>query len=219
MTPDRARWSASDAVRFALEGAALWREERALPNAVARDALLLLAGPPFEVRVAGGTEDLASTVAGALVEGVVAGPLDPTAFAVDVAALGGLVAAAAGCAHVVVRVEHELGGRCPVFHQDNYRMRLLCTYAGPGTEWLPEDLVDRSQLGLRGRTPPEANAAIALGEPQRCRPGEVMIIKGARYDGGHDALVHRSPPPQLGPRLFVAIDPVESERPPLARLA
>lgn len=31
---------------------------------------------------------------------------------------------------------------CPRFHADRGPMRLLCTYRGPGTEWLPDHAVD-----------------------------------------------------------------------------
>ena len=36
---------------------------------------------------------------------------------------------------------------CRLFHQDNYRQRLLCTYKGPGTEWLEHSNVNREALG------------------------------------------------------------------------
>jgi hypothetical protein len=36
---------------------------------------------------------------------------------------------------------------CPRFHTDFVPARLICTYGGPGTEWLPEFAVDRKRLG------------------------------------------------------------------------
>jgi hypothetical protein len=190
------------------EGALLWRRERAMPPSLQAYATGLLAGPWFEIR--------ARTDVG-LVESAVderlsaVGPGDPAGrrqLAADVAELAGLLAASAGCDAVNVRLEHDPGGRCPVFHQDSNVVRLLCTYAGPGTEWLPEDRCDRSQLGLQGRTPAEANEAIALGAPIRAQVGEVLLACGARSGAGGAGLVHRSPAPDLGPRVLVAIDPV-----------
>jgi hypothetical protein len=40
-------------------------------------------------------------------------------------------------------LSHEM---CPRFHVDRVPLRLLCTYAGPGTEWLAETDVDRALL-------------------------------------------------------------------------
>lgn len=169
----------------------------------------LLAGPWFNVRVRARAADVASVVEASLAEAGLADRPERRLLAEDAAVLGELLAAAAGCEEVSVRVEQDPGAMCPVFHQDNNLMRLLCTYAGPDTEWLPEKRLDRSQLGLQGRTPAEANAANAGGEPNRSDPGEVLIVKGARFDAGDAGLVHKSPSPALGPRLLVAIDPID----------
>jgi len=127
----------------------------------------------------------------------------------DLVRLGGELAARVGVARVLLRLERSLGGSCPVFHQDNKVLRLLCTYAGAGTEWLREADLDRSELGLRGRTPDVANWAIARGTPVRAQRGEVVLARGARSAGGRGGLVHRSPPASSGPRLLLVVDPVE----------
>jgi len=41
------------------------------------------------------------------------------------------------------RVEHAM---CPKWHIDKVPMRMLCTYEGPGTEWLEDQEVARSEL-------------------------------------------------------------------------
>lgn len=82
------------------------------------------------------------------------------------------------------------GDECRLFHVDNYRLRLLCTYCGPGTEYLADDQVDRSRLG-RGSNDGVIRASAAA---SRTGPGEVLVMKGARYPDQTQGLVHRSPP-------------------------
>ena len=44
---------------------------------------------------------------------------------------------------VTLRLETTATDGCRRFHIDHTHLRLLCTYRGPGTEWLPEGQVDR----------------------------------------------------------------------------
>lgn len=85
--------------------------------------------------------------------------------------------------------------RCRKFHADYVDHRLICTYLGPGTEWVPSEWVNRAAL----RNPParfeEANAAIVPDSAavQHARAGEVLLMKGEKSAPGR-GLVHRSPP-------------------------
>ena len=78
---------------------------------------------------------------------------------------------------------------CRRFHVDNRRLRLLCTYRGPGTQWLRNDQVDRAALN-RGDPNDEI---LRHGAPQQLQAFWVAIMRGQSVglDGG---LVHRSPP-------------------------
>lgn len=78
---------------------------------------------------------------------------------------------------------------CRRFHVDRVNLRLLCTYRGPGTEWLRDEQVDRvAQAACK------PNESLILGgEPNRLEPGWVAIMKGDPKNEGH-GLVHRSPP-------------------------
>ena len=78
---------------------------------------------------------------------------------------------------------------CRLFHEDNYRQRLLCTYLGSATEWLNHDNVNRSKLG-KG-----ANELIVKDATQinRAKTFDVILLKGARCESGL-GVVHRSPP-------------------------
>lgn len=86
--------------------------------------------------------------------------------------------------------------RCRRFHHDYVQLRLVTTYAGPGTEWAPERDVDREAMAREWCCVDDANRAIVA--PERVRHadvGDVLILKGAhhRTSAGKGA-VHRSPP-------------------------
>ena len=76
-------------------------------------------------------------------------------------------------------------------------MRLIITYAGPGTEWVPDDGVHRASLQAPWRSLPAINRRI-VPDPSRvavARPGDVLILKGESYPGNSGrGAVHRSPP-------------------------
>ncbi len=84
--------------------------------------------------------------------------------------------------------------QCRKFHVDKLRMRLITTYAGPGTEWLPEGAVRRAALENPAPCFEQANREIVkhAGLVRHAQAGDVLIMKGAM--GGAPGLVHRSPP-------------------------
>jgi len=78
---------------------------------------------------------------------------------------------------------------CRRFHLDRLQLRLLCTYQGPGTEWLTDAQVDREAL-VRCRP---NNEVIRFGEASRFETFWVGILKGDPKNIGYGQ-VHRSPP-------------------------
>jgi hypothetical protein len=90
-----------------------------------------------------------------------------------------------------LRLETLRDDGCRRFHVDLCRLRLLCTYRGPGTEWLDHDQVDRH--ALISHQPNEA--ILRQGQPNRLAPFQVAVLKGERFPGNAGrGLVHRSPP-------------------------
>ena len=87
--------------------------------------------------------------------------------------------------------------QCRKFHVDYFRLRMVTTYAGPGTEWLPETAVNRSALEPSPELAHEANRRIVK-TPDAVRQagaGDVVLLKGAYFGSGSArAAVHRSPP-------------------------
>lgn len=75
---------------------------------------------------------------------------------------------------------------CPKFHVDRVPCRLVCTYAGAGTEWHPNEQVRRFEDGTLEPLP-EA-------KPQTLSMGDVALLKGEAWEGNEGrGLVHRSP--------------------------
>ncbi len=134
------------------------------------------------------------------------------ALAEDWAALAQRFADLTGRKHLRLRFERVEDDGCALFHVDTLPIRLLCTYAGPGTQWVEEEDVRRNQLGLMGRSITEANAAIVpVPDTIRTVPAwHVLIFKGRPWEGhGYsDGLVHRSAPVRYSKdhRLRLTID-------------
>ncbi len=115
-------------------------------------------------------------------------------LASDVGALALMLAKTLTVRLLRLRLDVSEDVMCPKFHLDNVRARLLCTYRGPGTEYVPENVAE---------------------EPGRIRqvpPGGVAVFRGRQWScGERTALLHRSPAatPAGGPRLLLVIDPAD----------
>lgn len=147
----------------------------------------------------------------ARVSGTRAAEVGFRALAADIVRLSGLFASVAAVCHPRVRLERVEDDGCALFHADSLRLRLLCTYLGPGTQWLENSSARRDQLGSMGRSTAEANWAI-VGDPTGIRSvpsWHAAIFKGRGWPGGEgDALIHRSAPvPDRGEyRIRLCID-------------
>ncbi|PMG16375.1 succinylglutamate desuccinylase [Vibrio splendidus] len=85
---------------------------------------------------------------------------------------------------------------CPRFHFDQVPCRLVTTYHGVATQWLSNDLVDRSKLGRGANGQPDSASGLYNHESdiQQLSSGDVALLKGERWSGNENAgLVHRSP--------------------------
>lgn len=116
-------------------------------------------------------------------------PEDKNLFITDIVRLCSLFWNRTTTARMTIWIEIVTTDMCRLFHVDNYRERLLCTYKGVGTEWLDHNNVNRKALG-KGN-----NAAIVkdLLQIHQAKPFEVILIKGAQYGNGEQSVVHRSP--------------------------
>lgn len=99
--------------------------------------------------------------------------------------------------HVHVELAVNRSDSCRKIHTDNVSLRLLCTYAGPGTEWLPDEDLLRERLGASGLDAAVANRAVLRpgGRVRHCDPGDILLLKGEAYPGNRGrGAAHRSPP-------------------------
>ena len=85
---------------------------------------------------------------------------------------------------------------CPKFHVDKVPCRLVTTYQGIATQWLPYELVDQTKLGWGCNGLPDSESGLYQSESdiQQLDCGDVALIKGTLWEGNENAgLVHRSP--------------------------
>ena len=99
---------------------------------------------------------------------------------------------------------------CPRFHVDKVPCRLVTTYSGVATEWLPHHAVNRQQLGKVNHQAGDNGSGLYL-DQQDIRSlccGDVALLKGERWQGNENAgLVHRSPMLSSGNRrLLLTLD-------------
>ncbi|MDG1462467.1 MAG: DUF1826 domain-containing protein [Gammaproteobacteria bacterium] len=99
---------------------------------------------------------------------------------------------------------------CPRFHVDRVPCRLVTTYYGLATEWLPHAAVDRNHLGAvnAGNDDAETGLFGHQSEIQQLASGNVAVLKGELWEGNENAgLVHRSPVVgSAANRLLLSID-------------
>ena len=99
---------------------------------------------------------------------------------------------------------------CPRFHVDRVPCRLITTYQGVATEWLPHQVVDRSKLGLgsNGQSDLDSGLFRHQRDIQQLNCGDVALLKGELWEGNENAgLVHRSPTVPTGEsRLLLTLD-------------
>lgn len=120
----------------------------------------------------------------------------------DLSWLGEIVCELLGCPEVGLRLARVGHAMCPGWHVDRTSIRLVCTYQGPGTEWLDNQSVDRCDLH---NSQTEDESAI------QAATGEIVLLKGALWqNNGEFGAVHRSPElvPGAGLRTLVTLDPL-----------
>ena len=88
------------------------------------------------------------------------------------------------------------GAMCPKFHVDRIPCRLITTYHGIATEWLPHDTANRTKLGHGSQGKPDNQSGLFKSSDaiQQLNQGEVALLKGESWRGNQGAgLIHRSP--------------------------
>jgi hypothetical protein len=94
---------------------------------------------------------------------------------------------------IKIQIKIVADSMCRLFHADNNIQRLLCTYSGPGTEWLEEENINRDELGNGD------NSKIVrdFNKVRSTTIFDLLLLKGDRFNNETKGAVHRSPPMEL----------------------
>ena len=98
------------------------------------------------------------------------------------------------------RFHHLNETMCPRFHTDRGPMRLMCTYRGSGTEWVPDTAVDYKKLKTNGAKNSDIVSDSTL--IQTIPNFSAAILCGCD-ENGVGGVVHRSPMVHKGISRFV----------------
>ena len=129
----------------------------------------------------------------------------------DITLLADILAELLDAKTIGLRLEVIGKAMCPRLHVDRLGIRLLCTYRGPGSEWVDDEGVDRSRLGVGANGLPDESSGL-LGPSSRIEvipPFAVALLKGSLWQGnGGRGVIHRSPAvaPSEAPRILLAMD-------------
>lgn len=128
-------------------------------------------------------------------------------FTDDVAFLVEIYAELFGAERVGLRLCAATSPMCPRFHVDKVGVRMVCTYEGPGTEWVDHGAAPRDGAGRLLRDP---GATPIAGSPiHRMRAFDLGLLKGEAWpDNRGRGAVHRSPAHTGGRRLFVSLEAI-----------
>ena len=111
-------------------------------------------------------------------------------------------ASVSGAQRLKIQFMRVMDSSCPLFHIDRIGLRLLCTFVGPGTEWLDDAHVRRKFLGKGGNQKIAKPEAIVYS----LQPFQVCLLKGeAGLNQRGRGIVHRSPHVPEG-RWFMRVD-------------
>ena len=111
-----------------------------------------------------------------------------------------------GLNHTGLRMRVLRDPMCPKFHVDHVPCRMVTTYSGVATEWLPHRRVNREKLGLSSADKSDHESGLYEDESdvQKMVFAEVALMKGEGWKGNQNAgLVHRSPTVAVGERRLI----------------
>jgi hypothetical protein len=156
---------------------AIW--QRRLSPALATDVNRLMGAAQGDVRLNAPLAGLDCGLAAAIAEADL--PAVPTLVA-DIVALARRAAPLMMAAAFDLRLELVTGNACQKFHADYVPLRLITSYAGPGSQWMSN--ADAAALA--------AGAAIEQLDVRQLLAGEVALFKGRLLTA--TPIIHRSPP-------------------------
>ena len=128
-------------------------------------------------------------------------------FLEDVHLLSDMMCCIFDCKSVGLRLITLDHAMCPKFHTDKISGRLICTYMGKGTQWLPH--IAKGGLGSLNQIKAPSQME-GKHEILNASEGDVLLLKGDAWpkNEGRGA-IHRSPPDSLiKKRVLLTLDPM-----------
>ena len=170
----------------------LWKK-RPLPPSVAEALEEVAEGEVFEHKA---MVDVAELDLSELLQSV-SNPIALPFLTKDITSILVDFSTALGRRHLHAHLAVVADDKCRKFHTDHVTIRLLCTYAGPGTEWINGEDVVRKNLARTDVDLETANRSV-LRVPDavhHCGAGDLLLLKGEAFEGNRGfGAVHRSPP-------------------------
>ena len=181
----------------------IWQRE--ISAALQHSAKVLLASRPgFQTEITVTPQNALSNIKKSL------GTADQTELSEDIAQLTDIFCRLFHLDRAGLRLMALDKTMCPKFHADRVPCRLLTTYQGIATEWLPHHLMNHSKLGSGSNGEPDHKSGLFENSVhiKQLSCGEVALLKGERWKNNKNAgLVHRSPKLSLGEsRLLLRLD-------------
>ena len=109
----------------------------------------------------------------------------------------------------VIKISFQIvnSDMCQYFHTDNISRRLLCTYLGPGTEWLEESNLNREGLGKGNND----EVILDYNKIKQANQYDLLLLRGSKFAQNFKGAVHRSPPmtKTFPKRVLLKIDEME----------
>lgn len=169
---------------------AIW--QRTLSKELTKDIDLMLAQEPRLALVQSVTPDDAAQWVRSKLEGYACAD----ALSADVALIVDMFCCLFDVKEAGLRLTRLDSPMCPKFHFDRVPCRLVTTYTGRATEWLTNDVIDRTKLGAGSLGQPDHLSGLYDSERsiRQMQPGDVALLKGSGWEGNENGgLIHRSP--------------------------
>ncbi|MBJ2128490.1 DUF1826 domain-containing protein [Alteromonas sp. IB21] len=134
----------------------------------------------------------------------------------DIYLLSDMLTTLFDCDSVGVRLVPLSSAMCPSFHVDNIPVRLVNTYLGEGTEWLPKESVGTRPMtrlndgNTQGLTKNRLGQHYQVSSVRQMNAFDVGLLKGKSWQGHEEfAAVHRSCKVQPNSkRVLLTLDPM-----------
>jgi len=108
----------------------------------------------------------------------------------DICMQGRWFAALTNAVSIRLLLGRVTGNMCKRFHTDVVKLRLLCTYYGPGTLWAEPDAIDKKYVSKGTNEQMIKDASLV----HQVATGHVALLKGALHEqSAFGAVLHRSP--------------------------